>query len=329
MSDNKGADRARIILEAVRLASSAQVPSLHLLIARESNILQLELVLRILLTYLPESTEPKVYIDLLHQIANSAVHAPTQSSPRPVQNGEELSDKEARYQVRRLHLLPLAEEQDLQAGCTDLLSLFLIHRARKIDLETGSIPEIQELLEPFLNRDPYLRTWTVSNILPLRRLNYEYYPDVEDPYTLEAFERLEGRPAIDSFLARSARVGGTETIQAGRDIRGLVGPWIYGESSRKRRKTHHDRRRSSLVSPTPAGQVASSKEQECHTAWSDVNDWLLDLALRDFAAAAETMEQWDGPSDVDYDGYNDHENLDVDISQNLTLRYAQAGLSML
>ncbi|KAL8968814.1 MAG: hypothetical protein Q9197_004670 [Variospora fuerteventurae] len=329
MSDDMGANRARIILEAVRLASSAQVPSLHLLIARESNILQLELVLRILLTYLPESTEPKVYIDLLHQIANSAVHAPPQSSPRPVQNGEELSDKEARYQVRRLHLLPLAEEQDLQAGCTDLLSLFLIHRARKIDLETGSILEIQELLEPFLNRDPYLRTWTVSNILPLRRLNYEYYPDVEDPYTLEAFERLEGRPAIDSFLARSARVGGTETIQSGRDIRGVLGPWIYGESSRKRRKTYHDRRRSSLVSPRPAGQVASSKEEECHTAWSDVNDWLLDLGLRDFAAAAETLEQWDGPSDVDYDGYNDHEDLDVDISQTLTLCYAQVGLSML
>ncbi|KAL9052912.1 MAG: hypothetical protein Q9206_004124, partial [Seirophora lacunosa] len=328
MSDHKGANRARIILEAVRLASSAEVPSLQLLIAREPNILQLELVLRILLTYLPESTEPKAYIDLLHQIACGAVHPPPQSSLRPVQHGKELSDNEVRYQVRRLHLLPLAEERDLQAGCTDLLSLFLIHRARKIDVETGSIPGVQELLEPFSNRDPYLRVWTVSNILPLRRLNYEYYPDVEDPYTLEALEHLEGRPAIDSLLARSARLGGTETIQCARDIRGVVGPWIYGESSPKRRKTHHDRRRTSFVSPTPAGQVESVEAEDFYTAWLDVHDWIVDLALRNFAAAAETLEQWDGPTDVDYDGYNDHEDLELDGWQTQTLRYAQAGLAI-
>lgn len=329
MADHKDSNRARVILEAVRLASAAEVQTLHQLIARERETLQFELVLRILLTYLPESTEPRSYLELLRQLTRGAVHAPVQPPRRPAQSGREPSDKEAQHQVRQLHLLPLAEERDLQAGCTDVLALFLIHRARKIDIETGSILEIQELLEPFVDRDAYLPTWMISNVLALRRLDYEYYPQTEDPYTLEAFEKLEGRLAIDVLLSRSARDGKTETIQSARDIRGVVGPWIYGESRRKRRKMQHDRRRSSLASPRSQGQDASVEEEDSHRSWSHVNDWVVELALRDFPGAAETVEQWDGPGDVDYGGFNDIGALDSNDSQSLTRRYAQAALATL
>ncbi|KAL8719054.1 MAG: hypothetical protein Q9225_003888 [Loekoesia sp. 1 TL-2023] len=319
-------NRARIILEAVHLASALEVPSLHQLIAREPETLQLELVLRIILTYLPESTEPSLYTDLLHQLVRGAVYAPSQSSLRPVQPGRALSDDEARRRVRQLHLLPLAQEQDLQAGCSDILSLFLIHRARRIDVETGSIPQIQELLEPFVGRDPYLRTWMISNILPLRRLDYEYYTQPEDAYTLEAFEKLEGRPAVDSLLARSIRAGHAEPIQSARDIRGVVGPWIYGESRRKRRKTHHDRRRSSLTGPSNLDH-GGAHDEDSTSGWFDVNDWVVDLALRDFSSATETIEHWSGPIDVDHGGYGDNEELDDDVSKRLLQRYSQTGLA--
>ncbi|KAL8852111.1 MAG: hypothetical protein Q9221_003041 [Calogaya cf. arnoldii] len=319
--------KARIILRAIEFAASAQVGPLHQLIARESDVLQLELVLRILLTYLPESTEPRLYTDLLQQLATGAVHQPPQSSSPPNQPGNELSDEDAEHQVRQLHLLPLAEEQDLRAGCTDLLSLFLIHRARKIDGETGSIPEVQQLLEPFLDRDPYIRTWIISNILPLRRLDYDYYPQLEDAYTIEAFEELEGRPAVDSLLSRSARAGNEEPNQSARDLRGIVGPWVYGEKSRKRRKTHHDRRRSSLTASKTAERSTESGKEDRHSAWSDVNEWIVDLGLRDFAAAADVVEQWNGPNDVDYDGFGDDEELDNDIHGILAQRYAQASLA--
>ncbi|KAL8693783.1 MAG: hypothetical protein Q9224_003689, partial [Gallowayella concinna] len=324
---SREAQKARTILEAVQLAASAQVASLHQLIAHETDVLHLELVLRILLTYLPESTEPILYQDLLHQLVTSDFHEAPQSSLPLVPSKQKLSDKDARHQVRQLHLLPVAQEQDLHAGCTDQLSLFLIHRARRIDLETGSLLDIQQLLEPFIHHDPYLRTWIISNILPLRRLDYEYYPQIDDPYTLEAFEKLEGRPAIDSLLSRSARAGQEQPVQSARDLRGIVGPWLYGEGSRKRRKTHHDRRRSSLTSSRHAEWDAMPKEEDLQTGWSDVNDWITSLALRDFAGAADTMEHWDGPNDVDYDGHGDDEELDSDIHGTLARRYAQAGLA--
>ena len=318
--------RARIILEAVRLASTSEISSLHQLIAREPETLQLELVLRILLTYLPESTEPSLYIDLLHQLVQGAAHAPPPSSLRPSRPDEELSNDEARYKVRQLHLLPLAEEKDLHAGCSDILSLFLVHRSRRIDIETGSIPQIQELLEPFIARDPYIRTWLISNVLPLQRLNFEYYPHDEDAYTIETFEKLEGRPAIDSLLARSARVGNTEATQCARDIKYVVGPWIYGENTRKRRKTHHDRRRSSLTAPANLNQSAAQAEDSTG-GWSDVNEWILNLAGRNISSAAGTIKHWDGPLDVDYGGYENGEWTDDENRQRLLQRYARTGLA--
>ncbi|KAL9597690.1 MAG: hypothetical protein Q9179_004176 [Wetmoreana sp. 5 TL-2023] len=322
-----GINRARIILEAVRLASSTEVPSLQQLIAREPETLQPELVLRILLTYLPESTEPAQYISLLQQLALGAVHEPSQPPLRYVQPGKELSDAEALHQVRNIHLLPIAEGQDAQAGCTDQLSLFLLHRARRIDAETGLIPEVQQLLEPFVDRDSYLRTWLISNLLPLRRLDYEYYPQNDDVSTLEAFEKLEGRPAIDALLSRSYRAGVPEKPQIARDIRGIVGPWIYGGNSRKRRKMYHDQRRSSLTAPKLPEQSTGPPEDEVVAGWSDVNEWVLDFATRDFIEAADTIEQWDGPSDVDYDGYGDIEELDDDLSRGLAKQYARTGLA--
>ncbi|KAL8737110.1 MAG: hypothetical protein Q9181_002004 [Wetmoreana brouardii] len=327
MGDMDGINRARIILEAVRLASSTEVSSLQQLIAREPETLHAELVLRILLTYLPESTEPAHYIALLQQLALGAVHKPSQPSLHRVQPGKELSDAEALHQVRKIHLLPIAEERDVQAGCTDQLTLFLVHQARKIDAETGSIPEVQQLLEPFVDRDPYLRTWLISNLLPLRRLDYEYYPQNEDVYTLEAFEKLEGRPAIDALLSRSYRDGVPEKQQVARDIRGIVGPWIYGGSSRKRRKTYHDRRRNSRTAPKFPEQSTGPQEDEAVADWSEVNEWVLDLAARDFVEAADTIEQWDGPSDVDYDGYGDIEKLNDDVLRGLAKQYARTGLA--
>ncbi|KAL8788326.1 MAG: hypothetical protein Q9213_001723 [Squamulea squamosa] len=327
MADNQDIQRARIVLEAVQLAISAEVGPFQQLIARETEVLHLELVLRILLTYLPESTEPHLYINLIQHLATGIDHQPQQSSSGPAEPSNELSDEDTRHQICQLHLLSVAEEQDLQAGCTDLISLFLVHRARRIDVETGSIPEVQQLLEPFLDRDPYLRTWMISNVLPLRRLEYEYYPQIDDPYTIEAFEKLEGRPAINSLLSRSARTASDQPAQSARDLRGIVGPWLYGERSRKRRKTHHDGRRSSLATPTTVERKAEPNEGNHLSGWSDVNDWIVELALRDFEAAADTVEQWDGPHDVDYDGFGDDEELDDDIHGIRAQLYAQAGLA--
>ncbi|KAL8869149.1 MAG: hypothetical protein Q9174_004485 [Haloplaca sp. 1 TL-2023] len=327
MGPSELAKKARVILEAVHFASSAEPASLQQLAAREPEVLQFELVLRIILTYLPESTEPDLYTGLLQQLADGRVHEPPPKSLRHVQAGKEVSDDGARHLVRKLHLLPVAQEQDVQAGCNDLLSLFLIHRARRIDAESGSIPEVQQLLEPFVDRNPYLRTWFISNILPLRRLDYDYYNQANDPYTLDSFEKLEGRPAIDSMLSRSAQIHNPEAVNSSRDIRGIVGPWIYGANSRKRRKTHHDRRRSSLTTPDSDMQTKGARPDNSHSGWSDVNEWLADLALRDFSLAAKTIEEWDGPRDVDYDGLDQAEDSDEHTAQRPEYYYAQTGLA--
>ena len=53
---------AHAILDAVHFASRHDVRSLRQLVLRAPETLSTELVLRILLTYLPEATEPASYV---------------------------------------------------------------------------------------------------------------------------------------------------------------------------------------------------------------------------------------------------------------------------
>ena len=323
---------AQLILAAVRHASNADIPALRQLL-EWPDALKLELTLRILLTYLPGGTEPGLYVDFLRELADAQSNSGRQITPSfPELPDLGISEDEAHVRVRRLRLTPLLNPKAQYDQESDLLTLFLLHQAHKIDSETGSLDLVCQLLEPFVHHSNVLRTWMMSKLLPLLRLDYEYYPQSGSSHSLEDFERLDGSTAIQTLLSKAAqRNDERDTRQVGRDIRGLVGPWMYGETTRKRRKLSHGTRRQSLATEARATENGpSAEEDQLISGWSYVNEWMLRLALRDFPQAVDAMTQWDGPPDVDYGDWGaglkpgDEEEMRMQ-----TKRYSQAGLAVL
>ena len=324
--------RARVALEAVRHASSADIPALRQLVATRPDALKLETVLRILLTYLPVGTEPDLYIDFLRDLPTISSQPSRHHSPHPVAGQEqELPDDKAQNQIRRLHLASLADALGRENQAADPLTKFLLCRANSINTEIGSLELVAKLLEPFIDHSGILRTWMISNLLPLLRLDYEYYPH-SSSNTLADLENADADFAVQILVSEAtSNHNPGDTGRIGRDLRGLVGPWMYGETSRKRRKLdQHSHPRNSVAAEHTLGAQSIKEERLENSDWSYVNEWIVDLSGRDFQKAVDVAVQWDGPGDVDYGHWgSSSQPLDQDTLQAATFNYAQACLASL
>ena len=325
--------RAHVVLEAVNHAANSDIQSLRQLTTYRPDALTLDTTLRILLTYLPVGTEPAFYTEFLRDlpvICSQNVQQLSHNSHAPLLH--DITEDEARNRVRRLHLVPLVNHTNQHDKDADSLTLFLLHQAHRIDAETGSLELASQLLEPFVDHSEILRTWMISNLLPLLRLDYEYYPHSRPTYSLSEFEKLEEGSAVQMLLSKAVqRIDPGDTQKIGRDLRGLVGPWMYGERSRKRRKlSHKGRRKSSITSDGPARGQDTMENINSGSEWSHVNAWLVELSVRDFQKTVDAATQWNGPSDIDYgewgNGSLSLQGKDLDTA---TRRYAQAALASL
>ena len=329
--------RAHVVLKAVWHATNANIPSLRHLRARHPDTLKLELTLRILLTYLPEGTEPALYTGFLHELSKGKADDHTEVPPgSPSQLEEAISENEARLRVRSLHLAPLIDNESPVYQDADPITLFLLRQAHRIDAETGSLGLVSELLETFVDHSETLRTWMISTLLPLLRIDYEYYPTLSPPHVLQDFEKLDESVGIQSLLSHAAHrsiSGDKQEAQQEicRDLKGLVGPWMYGERTRKRRKlSHRSRRKSSITSVRATANDEGMNQIGHDTGWSNVNEWLLNLSLRDFPWSVKVIEQWHGPADVDYGewgaGCQQFSNEELRAANHY---YAQTGLAII
>lgn len=319
---------AVVVVEAVRLASEANILPLRQLIAHHPQTLDLQLVLRIILTYLPESIEPRQYTGLLLDLQAGNLNAFDYDTP--LTSTTDLSNDEAQRRVRKLRLLPLTPEANGFNSSVDGFDSFLLERARRIEHETGSLPLIQQLVEPFLHQSQSLRTWAISTLLPLLRLDYEYYPQKVPAFSLESFERLRGMAGVNALLLEARqRRNAEKTLEIGRDLRGLVGPWIYGDTIRKRRKLGDNAVPNIATPAVPQIEDQSIDEGSIPVDWALVNEWLVELATSDFPEAVAAVEQWGGPGDVDYAGWDD--GIQVNNNRELvgaSQQYAQAALAI-
>lgn len=324
MDDRAALNPAQTVLEAVQLASEADITSLSRLITTYPKVLKIDLILRIILTFLPESTDPARYSEFLRAAYAGCLENDIRYAGR---NRSVLSSREATSRVRRLHLLPLDNPSYTFPTTGDPLTLFLLHRAQRIDYETGSLLLASQLIKPFLRHSEHLRTWAITTLLPLLRLEYEYYPENGLRYSLASFEVTSGKAVIDSLLSEAGRKV-EYTSNLGRDLRGLVGPWMYGNTRKKRRKKKHA---ESGIGSVYLTTVATEKENEIVNraagGWNEVNDWLLNLAVRDFSRAAAAVLQWNGPLDVDYGGWDEGGPQKGDAHSE-TNDYAQACLAL-
>src|SRR5690349_25094414 len=125
---------AKVTLLAVQAAIRADIGTLRSLLATYPKTLR-NIILRILLTYLPESLDSLEYVQFL--IDYDSGHISANEAVLDTLRLEDTSNADASKEVRKLRLLPLRMENAHYDAPEDPLILFLLHRAYRIDRQTG------------------------------------------------------------------------------------------------------------------------------------------------------------------------------------------------
>ena len=317
MADVQSLSAAHIIVLATELCFKTDFQDFQVLQHQRPDVLAAELCCRILLTFVSGNEDPEQYVPLLKQL-RGLVGEDGSSKNIDVSSVEELSEAEARSKIQQMRLLRLKSFDSEDLATLDVVSRSVIQQAYRIDAETGDLPAILHLVEPFVDGVEPLRRWLISSLLPLLRLDYEYYSEGGSGLSLVAIHDLAGAEGLNLLLQKAKTEEGRQYI--GRDLRGIVGPWMYGDRSSKRRKLSPSFRRASIV-----GQESSSTPER--SGWQDVNEWILETSLGDYDLAAEAICKWDGPRDVDLGGYESAPHESTDADPVLSLYYGQAALA--
>ncbi|CVK97245.1 uncharacterized protein FMAN_11404 [Fusarium mangiferae] len=306
---------AKLVLLAVHFATVADIDGLAYLIGQHGVILRPELLLRIILTYLPETLSPAVYVPLIQAIVSG--ESPSQANSDfqlDTSSVQSITEEQASRKVKKLHLLCLKNTDVPLTLEADPLTSFLFLRAYRMDEEAGMLPQVPDLVTPFLQHSQELHTWMISTVLPLVRRNYEYYPQRPIRYSLLEFQNLPDRMAIDYLLAETGAVD-DEFSLAGRDLSGLVGPWLHNESRWKREAFDQD----------VSNKTDAAPELSC-PGWEQALEWLASKAATSWPVALKAIESWDGPSDTDL-GNDAGSWLQENQQQYLDGSYARAVLA--
>jgi len=311
----------KVVLVAAQLAAKGNIDGLATLAAHHGTVLRKQLLLRILLTYLPGNLRTADYLSLVREIEAGEY---TQLQPGDVDCSavEHLSDEAATKRVRKLRLRQLILSETLladgQEEDDDPLTSFLIQRAYSVDDGAGLLSELPELILPFLDHSRYLQTWMISTLLPFYRRNIDYYPDSPMSYSLSAFEQLPDRFAVIQLLSETGR-SDHDLSTVGRDLRGLIGPWLHNERRWPRRKNPQDQ---------TGGGTRDKNQTTVHMCpgFEQVLQWLTTQAATSWKVAVNAVEQWDGPGDADLGGYGNSWLEDTE-QEYLEERYARAALA--
>lgn len=328
--------RAKLILVAVNYAADTNITALQQLTSSPPHKLPLDIILRILLTFLPESVDPPRYALFLQFLLMGISADHHQRLPLDFSAVEDVSESEAHERVRSLRLLPLRYPETTLPVTADVLSTFLVHRAHRIDAQTGLLNLLPPLIVPFLDHSRDLRLWFISRLLPALRHNYEYYGHIESGLALADMEKLEGFSAVKAILSRAGAQGRMrpgESSNIARDLRGMICPWVYGAREQKRRKlgapaSSADAHSAMNGSPTLGGLSSTTENGLDMSDWYDVFRWLVSTASENFALAVEAVENWGGPWDIDLGGYEETSSTPSEEAvQKMNLHYSHVAFA--
>ncbi|KAI3396120.1 hypothetical protein diail_451 [Diaporthe ilicicola] len=303
----------KIVLLAAHLAAKADLDSLSFVAAQHGSVLRKELLLRILLTYLPETLKSEEYVSFIDETEKEE-YVTHEHWDVDISSVEHLSEEDAVKKVRKLHLQKLSWPQAPAEAEDDPLTLFLLRRSHNVDEEAGLLTQLPDLLVPFLDHSPCIRTWTISVLLPLLRRNYEYYPNDSVPVTLSAFEHLSDDAAVDLLLSQTGQRE-EDLSYIARDLRSLLGPWLYSE------------RRWTIKNQAEAQAEDADEDGLICPGWEQMLIWLTAHASSStWRVAVEAIDHWHSPEDVDLGGYGQMW-LNEDKQQYMELRYARAAMA--
>ncbi|KAK5995829.1 hypothetical protein PT974_04247 [Cladobotryum mycophilum] len=304
---------AKVVLLAAHFTAIADIESLSLLAGQRTVVLHKELLLRILLTFLPETLDPTIYVGLLQELANGTLKENSED-PLDITPIEDLSDEEASKRAKKLRLLQLSNQDTITDSQDNLIGEFLIQRAYRIDREAGPLSRLPNLLIPFLHHAPAIRSWVASTVIPYLRRNFEYYTPLDPLYSLIEFQKLPDRTAAVYLLSQIGYLEDNAQF-IGRDLRGIIGPWLQDQA---RWKKYNSGEEASTLSDLSSGVYCPG--------WEQVMEWLISQPLGSSTIAVAAVEQWGGPEDI-YLGEGNLSTLTEPQQQYLKHSFARAGLA--
>ncbi len=297
---------AKVLLLAALLAAQSDIGKLAFLTIQNAHVLRPEIILRVLLTYLPETAEPRTYTEFLRDLSAGQLRAQAEVELDTC-SVDTLSDEAAIKKATKLRLISLRKQSyDLGNGTVDgLLHEFLFQRTYRINTEVGALSQLPELLQPFLDYCPPIKCWAASTVFPFVRRNCQNHINTSPRYTLSEFENLPDRTAAIYLLSQSTEGDGEAT---GRDLRELVAPWLHNDMRWKQETASE-----------------GSMELTC-PGWEQVQDTMLSWATKSWASAVGALKHWNGPRDV-YFGENIIMSLSEDRTQYLEKTYATTAVA--
>ncbi|PHH71093.1 hypothetical protein CDD80_5528 [Ophiocordyceps camponoti-rufipedis] len=314
--DQESLSPAKILLLASCLAGRADIGGLRKLAGAHKDYLGEDLLLRVLLTHLPETTMPQSYVGFLREIHVPEMPAvPVPDLELDDSSFRRMPEHHAVKEASNLHLLPLHCSETSCLGEDDPFGRFLILMACRMDAEAGMLRHVPELLVPFLNHSQALRTWILSTALPYVRRNTIYYAEATPAFSLCQFQDLPAQEATLYLLSRSAASQRSHG-HLYRDLRGLLGPWLYNEEH----WLEH------AEEPRLDADTQTTRAEKC-PGWERVLEWLVAQAMTSCGVLCDAIKQWGGPRDVEF-GYEASLDLSEPRKQYLDRTYARAVLTV-
>ncbi|KAJ9617511.1 hypothetical protein H2204_013697 [Knufia peltigerae] len=293
---NKLSD-AHVLLLAVEQTSNGDLQALQVLLARFPNVLSRTIVYRLVLSFYPvDSPDQTPLVDFLKGLNGGQTDSESHPSisVNPLISSLSQNDAIRQCRILRLQFIPEHAPQDTDDG----LASFVIEWARRLEGLGGTLQPLTAFIEQFVTLSPDLKSWYETNLVPILRLQYDFYPESDDVIRLQDLENMTVQEGVSSLLQCARRT--RNAFDIARDLNHVVAPWVAGASQTKRRRIDH---------------TTEDSDQE-EQPWEYVNEWLINEGLKDFAVAAKTFVEWNGPPE------------EQEVPESIA-NYARAGLAII
>ncbi|KEF58725.1 uncharacterized protein A1O9_06651 [Exophiala aquamarina CBS 119918] len=291
---------AHVLLLAVHLASNSDLDHLFILSRLRQEILPVTLIYRLLLSFYPVNQLKLSHLaDFLLAVQDRPSDAPAAAEFKIDPSISTLSPKDALRRCRLLALRPNPPHAIF--GSENSLTNFIINWCYRVE-STGGVQPLLAFVEPFLSTDSCLRLWHATCLLPVVRLQYDFYPDAINTTGLDDFQRLSGVAGVQTLLQYAQETH--EPALIARDLDDVVSPWVHGASEWKRRRV---------------GQEVAEADG---SSWDVVNVWLLAASVEHFEITGTAFVSWAGPKPSQFDPISK-------LDESALARFAQTGLAII
>lgn len=260
MSDLQRLSDVQVLLLAARFISDVNVDSLQILAAERKDVLTEDIIYRLLLTLYPaDQTARSALLALLQTIRTDYHDVSSLDTKIDTSSVSGLSPASAITEAQHLRLRPF--DSGIASRSKTSFAKFLISWTHHVETSGGSLQDTALLVQEFSQHDQDVAVWAQSYLLPIVRLQYDFYPEEQDHVSLRQLESVAASAGVAALL----RYSKTGTIA--RDLDDVLDPWIAGNSDEH---------------PT--------------ATWHDVFDWILSTGQTQFELSAHALLEWAGPS---------------------------------